>query len=102
MNSMQTLQRQRKHAKMTDSDSNAENEDPADHPIKKKTCCSLLKTDSDASSEVSQLKDIIAASKQRHEAHNKEIVETLMNSTCIYEKISERYLDVILRLTQQN
>ena len=87
---------------MTDSDSDAENEDPADCPIKKKTHRSLSKTNSDASSEFSQLKDIIAASEQRREAHNKEIVETLKDSTCIYEKISEKYLDAILRLMQQN
>ena len=86
---------------MTDSDSNAKNEDPADHPIKK-TCCSLSNTNSDTSSEFSQLKDIIAAREQRSEAHNKEMVETLKDSTRVYEKISERYLDVILKLTQQN
>ena len=101
LNSMRTLQHQHKHAKMTDSDSNVQNEDPADRPIKK-TCCSLSKTNSDTSSEFSQLKDIIATSKQRREGHNKEMVGTLKDSTHVYEKISERYLDAILRLTQKN
>ena len=100
---MQTFQHRCKQADLTDTDSDAENMDPAAHP-KKKTRKSLAKTSSDNSTngDFTTLKEIMVASEKRREENQKEMVETLRESTRVYEKTSEKYLDAILQLIKQN
>ena len=98
---MRTLQRQRKHDDETDIDSNAENQSPTSNHPTKKSCRLLSKTNSaNTSSDFKELKELIATAEKHRQENNKEMVETLKESTRAYERTSEKYLEVLVQLTR--
>ena len=100
---MRTLQRQRKRAASDNDDSDEENQPPAeDRPIKK-TRRSLAKADSSSlSSDFTDIKEMLRESERRQEAVNKEMVETLRENTRVYERTSDKYLEVLLQLARSS
>lgn len=102
--SMTALQRRRKRSELTDSDSDSENQPPTPQPSKKKPRRSLSTTAQATSSsgDLSELKDIIVLEGKKRDDNQKEMVETLCESTRVYEKTSEKYLAAILQLSKQN
>lgn len=97
---MCSLQR-RKRADSTDIDSDAENQPPVSERAIKKARKSLSKSSSgDISQDMRELKDMLAASEKSRQESSREMVETLKESTRVYEKTSERYLEVLMTLAR--
>lgn len=98
---MRTLQQQRKREVSTDLDSDMENQmPPANKRPTKKTRRVKSRSADSSTDDFQDLKELIAKSEKRRAEQNKEMVETLKESTRVYERTSERYLDVLQLLIQ--
>ena len=97
---MRTLQCKckRKYEDSTDIDSDSENKSPTDECRSRKTCRSLLKVDSNTSADFSDIKELLAKREQQRLESSKQMVEILWESTWVYEKTSEKYLEVFMQL----
>ncbi|KZP21023.1 hypothetical protein FIBSPDRAFT_891416 [Athelia psychrophila] len=98
--SMRTLRRKRDD--LTDSDSDVENKPPVGRQSKK--ACRSLSTTAQAGSsmgDLSDLKDILVEDGKKRDERQQEMVETLKESTRVYERTSEKYLAAILQLSKQ-
>jgi cysteinyl-tRNA synthetase len=98
---MHTLQHKHKqvdHANSTDSDSNIENQIPTSEPPTKKLHHSVSKASSSDMSDFKELKELIVTTEKHCQENNKEMVETLKESTWAYERTSKRYLEVLMQL----
>ncbi|KAF7987129.1 hypothetical protein HWV62_341 [Athelia sp. TMB] len=106
--SMTTARTQRKRvAESTDSDtSDIENQPPVNptrRPIKKaRRTLSTTAQASSSAGDLSQLKGLIEEDGRRRDENQKEMVETLKESTRVYERTSEKYLAAILQLTNKD
>jgi hypothetical protein len=102
---MATLRRKRHVSLATDSNSDSENQPPSPSSQRpKKKARRSLSTTAEANSstgDLEQLKDIIVLEEKRRDENQKEMVETLRESTRVYEKTSEKYLSAILQLSKQ-
>lgn len=97
---MRTIQRKRAPS-VSFGDSDTENDPPADIARPNKKLRRSLKADSSGgSADFVELKDLLLESDRRREAGNKEMVDTLRESTSVYEKTSERYLEVLSKLVE--
>ncbi|KIM87944.1 hypothetical protein PILCRDRAFT_85730 [Piloderma croceum F 1598] len=96
--SMHTLQHQCKHAASPYSDSDEENQPPTEEQPIKKTRHSLAMADSSSSSGFTSLKEMLQELEHHQEAVNKEMVETLWENTRVYERTSDKYLEVLMHL----
>lgn len=105
---MITAGSQRKRAaEPTDSDdSDVENQPPADtlhHPVKKsRRTLSTTAQASLSSGDLSQLRDLIREDGKKRDENQREMVETLKESTRVYERTSEKYLVAILQLANKD
>ena len=97
---MCTLQHQRKRDDDTDINSNTKNQSPtATHPTKKSHSL-LSKTNSaNMSSDLEELKELIATAEKHRQENSKQMVETLKESMRAYKRTSEKYLEVLMQLT---
>jgi 3'-phosphoadenosine 5'-phosphosulfate sulfotransferase (PAPS reductase)/FAD synthetase len=87
---------------LTDTDSSdIKNQPLSTQQPRKKACCSLTKSES-FNDDLAQLKEFIVAEGKKWDENQKEMVETLRESTQVYEKTSEKYLSAILQLSKQN
>ncbi|KAF7978532.1 hypothetical protein HWV62_45426 [Athelia sp. TMB] len=93
--------RHHKHDDLTNFDSDVENKPPVRHQFKKAR--RLLSTTAQASSSVGDLSDldILIEDGKKRDERQQEMVETLKESTRVYEKTSEKYLAAILQLSNQ-
>jgi hypothetical protein len=97
-NSRYTLQR--KCEDSTDIDSDSENKSPTEECRSRKTRCSLLKADSNTSADFSDIKELLAKGEQKLLESSKQMAEILWESTRVYEKTSENYLEVLMQLVR--
>jgi hypothetical protein len=97
---MRTLQRKRKRERedSTDIDSGSENKSPTDERSSRKTCCSLSKANSNTSADFSDIKELLAKGEQQCPESSKQMAEILQESTQVYEKTLEKYLEVLTQL----
>jgi hypothetical protein len=93
--SMQTLQHPKHADSVTNIDSDTKNKPPVSEQANKKLCRSVSKTGSD---DIKELKDMLASAEKNHQESSQEMVETLEESTRVYKKTSERYLEVLMTL----
>ena len=96
-NSMRTLQRRKRADSITDVDSGTENKPPISERANKKLRRSVSKTGSD---DMKELKDMLASAEKSRQESSREMVETLKESTRVYKKTSERYLEVLMSLAR--
>jgi hypothetical protein len=78
-------------------DSDTENKPPVSERANKKLRRSVSKTGSD---DMKELKDMLASAEKSRQESSHEMVETLKESTRVYEKTSERYLEVLMTLAR--
>jgi len=99
---MRTLQRKRKRERddSTDIDSDSENKSPTDEHRGRKTRCSQSKVDSNTSADFSDIKELLAKGEQQRLESSKQMAEILRESTRVYEKTSEKYLEVLTQLVR--
>ena len=81
-----------------DVDSDTENKPPISEWANKKLRRSVSKTGSD---DMKELKDMLASVEKSHQESSREVVETLKESTRVYEKTSECYLEVLITLAHK-
>lgn len=97
--------RRRKRDDITDSDSDAENQSvvtKAEHrPKKSRRTLSTTAEAGSSAGDLAQLKDIMVEESKKRDENQKEMVETLRESTRVYERTSEKYLAAILQLSNQ-
>lgn len=105
---MTTAGSQRKRVtESTDSDnSDVENQPPADTirrtAKKPRRTLSTTAQASSSAGDLSQLKDLIREDGKQRAENQKEMVETLRESTRAYERTSEKYLTAILQLANKD
>ena len=92
---MWTLQHRKRAKSVTDIDSDTENKPHISKQANKKLHRSVSKTGSD---DMKELKDMLASAEKSHQESSWEMVETLKDSTQVYKKTSERYLEVLMTL----
>jgi thiamine biosynthesis lipoprotein ApbE len=99
---MRTLQRKRKRERegSTDVDSDSENKSPTDERRSRKTRRSLSKANSNTSADFSDIKELLAKGEQQRLESSKQMAEILRESTRVYEKTSEKYLEVLTQLVR--
>jgi thiamine biosynthesis lipoprotein ApbE len=99
---MRTLQRKRKRERedSTDIDSDSENKSPTDECRSRKTRRSLSKVDSNTSADFSDIKELLAKGEQQRLESSKQMAEILRESTRVYERTSEKYLEVLMQLVR--
>lgn len=94
--------RRRKRDDLTDSDSDAENKPPVGRQFKKaRRSLSTTAQAGSSAGDLSDLKDILIEDGKKRDERQQEMVETLKESTRVYEKTSEKYLAAILQLSNQ-
>ena len=92
---MQTLQHPKHADSVMDIDSDTKNKPPVSKQANKKLCRSVSKTGSD---DMKELKDMLASVEKSRQESSWEMVETLKESTQVYKKTSECYLEVLMTL----
>ena len=95
---MRTLQH--KHEDSTDIDSDSENNSPTDECHSRKTRRSLSTVDSNTSADFSDIKELLAKGEQQRLESSKQMAKILRESTRVYEKTLEKYLEVLMQLVR--
>ena len=81
-----------------DTDSDSENKLPTDKHHSRKTYHSLSKADSSILADFSAIKELLAKGEEQHQESSKQMAEILWESTQVYEKTSEKFLEVLMQL----
>jgi hypothetical protein len=95
----------RKRAAPVDTDSDIENQEPLPGPSKAKKprrSHSTIVQATSSTGNLAEFKEIMVQGEKRRNENQKEMVETLRESTRVYQNTSERYLEVIRELLKKD